>query len=268
MVSTAQNNDVIQDAERALVVAVSCHAVFDPVMEDGGGVHRAGVAVPLLQALQTVNRCLLQENHKGALLFDVVLICTDAPQWQNQDKIRSSSRHHGLEVDRFCFVSQEDLVGALLEHGARLFVSSERGEVSRASRHGIFSALLDESAAAAPSDQLRVLFCADGAAAPSAGQAAETFLTRLGDLRRRFDLLNSPVCVGVLTSRGGRERCAAAIRTLRTYGVEADEAHCLAGAPRGPMLSLLRPHLLLGEAPGPPLQTRSETTAALGDAAF
>lgn len=248
MVSTVQNNDVIQgDAERALVVAVACHAVFEPGAEDSGGVFRPGVAFPLLQALQTVNRCLLQENHKETLLFDVVLICTDAPQWQNQDKIRSSTSHHGLEVGRFCFVGQEDLVEVLLQHGARLFLSSDRAEVSRASHNGIFSALLDERAASAPSDQLRILFCGDGAVTPSSGQPAETFLALLGDLRRRFDLLNSPVCISVLTSYGGRERCAAALQTLRTYGVEVDEAHCLAGAPRGPMLSLLRPHLLLSD---------------------
>lgn len=248
MVSTVQNTDVKQkDAGRALVVALASHAVFEPAAEDSDGVYRPGVAFPLLQALQTVNQHLLQENPEETLLFDVVLISTDTPQQQNQENIKSSTRHHGLEVGRFCFAGPEDFVSSLLQHRVGLFLSTDRSEVSAASQKGVFSALLDEHVASASSEQLRVLFCGDGAVTASSGQAAPNFLSQLGELRRRFDLLNSPVCIGVLTVHGDRDLCAAAIRKLRTYGLEADEAYCLAGAPRGPMLSLLQPHLLLSD---------------------
>lgn len=249
MVSTVRNTDVKpKDADRAVVVAVASHAVFELGTEDSDGIYKPGVAFPLLQALQTVNQLLLQENPEETLLFDVVLISTDSPEHQNQQNIRNSTGHHGLEVGRFCFASQENFVGSLLEHGVQLFLSADQSETSAASQKGVFSALLDEHAASAPSEQLRVLFCGDGAVTPSSGQAAQNFLSQLGELRRRFDLLNSPVCVVVLTAHGGRERCAAALQTLRASGLEADQAFCLAGAPRGPILSLLRPHLLLSDA--------------------
>lgn len=249
MVSTVQNADVKQkDGERALVVALTSHSVFEPGSEDRDGVYRPGLAFPLLQALQTVNQHLLQENPEETLLFDVVLISTDTPQQQNQENIRSSTRHHGLEVGRFCFAGQEDFVGSLMEHGVSLFLSTDRSEVSAASQEGVFSALLDENVASAPSEQLRVLFCGDGAVVPPSGQSAPLFWSRLGDLRRRFQLFHSPVRIGVLTACGGRDSCAAALWTLRAYGVEADEAYCLAGAPGGAMLAELRPHLLLSHA--------------------
>ncbi|XP_029951506.1 cytosolic 5'-nucleotidase 1B [Salarias fasciatus] len=249
MVSTVQNTDVKQkDAGQALVVALASHAVFEPAAEDRDGVYRPGVAFPLLQALQTVNRQLLQENPEETLLFDMVLISTDSPQQQSQENIRNSTRHHGLEVGRFCFAGQEDFVGSLLEHGVGLFLSTDRSEVSAASQKGVFSALLDENAASAPSEQLRVLLCGDGTVTPSSGQTAPLFLSRLGELRRRFDLLHSPVLIGVLTASGGISCCAAALRALRAYGLEADQAHCLGGAPGGPVLAVLRPHLLLSHA--------------------
>ncbi|CAN9499018.1 unnamed protein product [Ophioblennius macclurei] len=249
MVSTVQNTDVKQkDADHAVVVALTSHAVFEPGSGNGDGVYRPGAAFPLLQALQMVNQHLLQENPEETLLFDVVLISTDSPQQQNQENIRSSTRHHGLEVSRFCFAGQEDFVDSLLEHRVGVFLSTDRSEVSAASQKGVFSALLDEHTASAPSERLQVLFCEDGAVTPSSGQAAPSFLAQLGELRRRFSLADSPVCITVLTTHGGRDRCAAAIRTLRASGVEADEAYCLAGAPTGPMLSLLRPHILLNDA--------------------
>lgn len=65
-------------------------------------------------------------------------------------------------------------------------------------------------------------------------------------MRRRFGVLGSPVSVAVMTAHGGRRRFGDALATLRSCGLHADEAHCLAGAPRGPILELLRPHILLG----------------------
>ncbi|XP_028441152.1 cytosolic 5'-nucleotidase 1A isoform X2 [Perca flavescens] len=209
MVSTIQNTDVKQkDADRAVVVAVTSRAVFESGA-DGDDVYGMGVAFPLLQALQRVNKRLLEENPAESLLFDVVLITTDSQQQQQSCRIISSTRHYG-----------------------------------------VLSALLDRQEA--PSEQLRVMFCGDAVNRPDAGpmpasrQAAQNFSAQLGEMRQRFGMSDSPLRIVLVTSHGGRESCGA-LRTLRSHGVNVDEAYCLAGAPRSPILSVVRPHFLLSD---------------------
>ncbi|KAK1887906.1 Cytosolic 5'-nucleotidase 1A [Dissostichus eleginoides] len=212
MVSTIQNTDVKQkEADRAVVVAVTSRAVFDCGVDDGDEVCEVGVAFPLLQVLQRVNE--------------------------------------RLEISRFCFSSEEDFTESLLKNNVHLFLTTDRDEAAQASQKGVFSALLNEKVAS--SEQLRVVFCEDAVIRtdtepPSASQdAAQSFWAQLGEMRRRFGVLDSPLSLLLLTSRGGRESCGAALQTLRSRGLNMDEAYCLAGAPRSPILSLLRPHFLL-----------------------
>ncbi|XP_033971610.1 cytosolic 5'-nucleotidase 1A [Trematomus bernacchii] len=250
MVSTIQNTDVKQkEADRAVVVAVTSRAVFDCGADDGDEVCEVSVAFPLLQALQKVNERLLEENPSESLLFDVVLITSDSQQQQQSSRIISNTRHHGLEISRFCFSSEEDFTESLLKNNVHLFLTTDRDEAAQASQKGVFSALLNGKVAS--SEQLRVVFCGDAvirtdAEPPSASQdAAQSFWAQLGEMRRRFGVLDSPLSLVLLTSRGGRESCGAALQTLRSRGVNMDEAYSLAGAPRIPILSLLRPHFLL-----------------------
>ncbi|XP_068585017.1 cytosolic 5'-nucleotidase 1A [Cebidichthys violaceus] len=253
MVSTIQNTDVKQkDADRAVVVAVTTRAVFESGADDGEDVYGMGVAFPLLQALQRVNQRLLEENPAESLLFDVVLITTDSQQQQQSSRIISSTRHYGLEVGRFCFSSQEDFIESLLKNNVQLFLSTDRNEALQASQKGVLSALLDQPAA--PSEQLRVMLCGDAVVRPDTGpvppsqQAAQSFSAQLGEMRRRFGTLDSPLSIVLVTWSGGRESCGVALRTLRSRGLSVDEAYCLAGAPRSPIMSVLRPHFLLNDS--------------------
>lgn len=252
MVSTIQNTDVKQkDADRAVVVAVTSRAVFESGADDGDDVYGAGVAFPLLQALQRVNERLLEENPAESLLFDVILITTDSQQQQQSSRIISSTRHYGLEVSRFCFSSEEDFIESLLKNNVQLFLSTDRNEAPRASQKGVLSALLDQQVA--PSEQLRVMFCGDAVIRPDTDPmpasrlAAQNFSAQLGKMRQRFSMLDSPLSIVLVTSRGGRESCGGALRTLRSRGLSVDEAYCLAGAPRSPILSVLRTHFLLSD---------------------
>lgn len=252
MVSTVQNTDVKQkDADRAVVVAVTSRAVFESGPDDGDDVYGAGVAFPLLQALQRVNERLLEENPAESLLFDVILITTDSQQQQQSSRIISSTRHYGLEVSRFCFSSEEDFIESLLKNNVQLFLSTDRNEAPQASQEGVLSALLDQQVA--PSEQLRVMFCGDAVIRPdtepmpASRLAAQNFSAQLGEMRGRFGMLDSPLSIVLVTSHGGRESCGGALRTLRSRGLSVDEAYCLAGAPRSPILSVLRPHFLLSD---------------------
>lgn len=73
------------------------------------------------------------------------------------------------------------------------------------------------------------------------------FWAQLGQMRRRFSMLDNPLSIILMMSRGGRESCSSALRTLRSRGICVDEVYCLAGAPRGPILSLLHAHFLLSD---------------------
>ncbi|XP_053281999.1 cytosolic 5'-nucleotidase 1B isoform X2 [Pleuronectes platessa] len=257
MVSTVLNTDVKQkDADRAVVVAVTSRAVFESGAEgdDGDEVYKVGTAFPLLQALQRVNARLLEENPAESLLFDVILVTTDLEQQQQSSRIISSTRHYGLEVSKFSFSGTEDFIESLLTNNVRLFLSTDRNEASHASQNGVLSALLDQNLASCPSEQLRVLFCGDAvirsniSPMPVSQQATQSFSAQLGEMRQRFGMFDSPLSMVLMTARGGRESCSAALLTLRSQGVSVDEAYCLAGAPRGPILSLIRPHFLLSNS--------------------
>ncbi|KAK2842729.1 hypothetical protein Q5P01_012929 [Channa striata] len=253
MVSTVQNPDVRQkDVERAVVVAVTTSAVFDSAAGEDE-VHGGGAALPLLQALQKVNERLLEKNPAESLLFDVMLITTNSQQQQQSSRIISSTRHYGLEVSRFCFSSEEDFTENLVKNNVQLFLSTDRNEALQASHRGVLSALLDQQTASCPAEQLRVLFCGDTVTQPATGptpasrQAAQGFSAQLGEMRRKFDSFDSPLSIILLTSRGGRDSCGRALRTLRSRGVGVDEAYCLAGAPQGPIVSVLQPHFTLSD---------------------
>lgn len=252
MVSTVQNTDVKQkDSDHAVVVAVTSRAVFEPGVGGGDSVCAEGVAFPLLQALQKVNERLLEENSAESLLFDIVLITTDSQQQQQRSHLISSTKHYGLEVSRFCFSTEEDFIESLLKNNVQLFLSTDRNEVSQTSQKGVLSALLDEYTASCPSEQLRVLLCGDVRPDTSptqvSRQAAQSFSAQLGKMRQRFGMSDSPLSITLMMSCGGRNSCGGALRTLRSLGISADEAYCLAGAPRGPILSVLRPHFLISD---------------------
>lgn len=70
------------------------------------------------------------------------------------------------------------------------------------------------------------------------------FAVLIGQMRRRFGHENSPLCTCVLTAWGSRNICATALKTLREWGLDVDEVHCLAGAPCSPILAVVKPHIL------------------------
>ncbi|XP_049928110.1 cytosolic 5'-nucleotidase 1A-like [Epinephelus moara] len=253
MVSTIQNTDVKQkDADRAVVVAVTSRAVFESGAHDGDDVYGAGVAFPLLSTRHYGNltfTIISSTRHYGNLTFTII---SSTRHYGNLTfTIISSTRHYGLEVSRFCFSSEEDFIESLLKNNVQLFLSTDRNEAPRASQKGVLSALLDQQVA--PSEQLRVMFCGDAVIRPDTDPmpasrlAAQNFSAQLGKMRQRFSMLDSPLSIVLVTSHGGRESCGGALRTLRSRGLSVDEAYCLAGAPRSPILSVLRTHFLLSD---------------------
>lgn len=73
------------------------------------------------------------------------------------------------------------------------------------------------------------------------------FLEALGKLQKKFyakgHRLDCPIRTFLVTARSAASSGIRALKTLRAWGLEIDEALFLAGAPKGPMLEKIRPHI-------------------------
>lgn len=73
------------------------------------------------------------------------------------------------------------------------------------------------------------------------------FLEALGKLQKKFyakgQRLDCPIRTYLVTARSAASSGIRALKTLRAWGLEIDEALFLAGAPKGPMLEKIRPHI-------------------------
>ncbi|KAK7893130.1 hypothetical protein WMY93_022282 [Mugilogobius chulae] len=250
MGDTVVNTDVKQvGSENALVIAVSHGAVFGAEDED---VH--GVAFPLLQAVQKVNERLqqLKSSDSEPVQLEVVLICTNRAQQQQRDQVQTRTRAQGLQIHKFSFSCEDDFTDSLLENKVHLFLTTNSDEATQAANKGVLSAVLDPESACGPSEKLRIMFCGDAISDPGAEsmsgsrQAKQVFWSHLGKIRQKFGVEDSPLTLVLLSSHGGIDGCCSALRSLRTAGLNVDEAYCLGGSPRKLIMSVLRPHFLLG----------------------
>lgn len=77
------------------------------------------------------------------------------------------------------------------------------------------------------------------------------FLEDLGKLQKKFyaknERLNCPIRTYLVTARSAASSGARVLKTLRSWGLEIDEALFLAGAPKGPILVKIRPHIFFDD---------------------
>lgn len=77
------------------------------------------------------------------------------------------------------------------------------------------------------------------------------FLEALGKLQKKFydkgQRLDCPIRTYLVTARSAASSGTRALKTLRSWGLEIDEALFLAGAPKGPMLEKIRPHIFFDD---------------------
>ncbi|XP_061650205.1 cytosolic 5'-nucleotidase 1A-like isoform X2 [Phyllopteryx taeniolatus] len=77
------------------------------------------------------------------------------------------------------------------------------------------------------------------------------FLEALGKLQRKFFdkglRMDCPIRTYLVTARSAASSGTRALKTLRSWGLEIDEALFLAGAPKGPMLEKIRPHIFFDD---------------------
>ncbi|XP_051978559.1 cytosolic 5'-nucleotidase 1B [Xyrauchen texanus] len=223
-----------------------------------------GRAFTFIKAVQTVNEKLVSKNKTESLLFEVILYAKECSE-QIKMKIVESVKHYGLEIGKFYFCKKEELMNTLQLHKVKLFLSTDGDDIYRALHTGIPAALLYDQADQNASDQLKIIFSGDiiGFSEDSLDslshfgfsetqiqtfKAAKTcmkeFIVLMGEMRRRFGHENSPLCICLITAWGSRNVCAFALKTLRELGLDVDEVFCMAGAPCGPILAVVKPQIL------------------------
>jgi len=232
-----------------------------------------GPAFGFVQALENVNLQLLKINEEEKNLFDVVLMSSNHAQCTV--RFLNSIRHHGLNIERICTTAGRPVTGYLQAYSTNLYLSADGEKVKAATEMGIPAATLMPNTISQEMDELRVAF--DGDAVLFSDEAeviakteglhaffqSETakehiplekgpliqFAFVLGKMQQKFrdDGGHCPIRTYLVTARSAASAGGRAMKTLRTWGLEIDEAFFMAGAPKGPLLREIKPHIFFDD---------------------
>uniref|UniRef100_G1U4F7 5'-nucleotidase, cytosolic IB n=1 Tax=Oryctolagus cuniculus TaxID=9986 RepID=G1U4F7_RABIT len=236
-----------------------------------------GPAFRFVKALQHVNSRLRDLYPDEQDLFDIVLMTNNHAQVGV--RLINSVNHYGLLIDRFCLTGGKSPIGYLKAYLTNLYLSSDSEKVQEAIQEGIASATMYDGAKdmAYCDTQLRVAFDGDAVLfsdesehnvkehgldkffqhettfenKPLAQAPLKGFLEDLGRLQKKFyakdERLLCPIRTYLVTARSAASSGARVLKTLRRWGLEIDEALFLAGAPKGPILVKIRPHIFFDD---------------------
>ncbi|XP_009462488.1 PREDICTED: cytosolic 5'-nucleotidase 1B-like [Nipponia nippon] len=243
----------------------------------GAAVPAEGRAALLRSALEHVNARLLELYPDDEERFDIVLMTNNHAQVGV--RLINSINHYGLTIERFCMTGGKSPIGYLTAYLTNLYLSADSEKVQEAIEAGIASAtMFTANKDVAYSDtQLRVAFDGDAVLfsdeseqivkeqgldrffeheqlnenKPLAQGPLKGFLEDLGKLQKKFyaknERLNCPIRTFLVTARSAASSGARVLKTLRSWGLEIDEALFLAGAPKGPILVKIRPHIFFDD---------------------
>ncbi|XP_032971170.1 cytosolic 5'-nucleotidase 1A isoform X2 [Rhinolophus ferrumequinum] len=195
-----------------------------------------GPAFPFVKALEAVNRQLRELYPDSEDLFDIVLVTNNHAQVGV--RLINSINHYGIAAatvfspSRDVAVSQSQLRVAF--DGDAVLFSDESERIVKA--HGLDRFFEHEKAHENK---------------PLAQGPLKGFLEALGRLQKKFYSkglrLECPIRTYLVTARSAASSGARALKTLRSWGLETDEALFLAGAPKGPLLEKIRPHIFFDD---------------------
>ncbi|XP_005803201.1 cytosolic 5'-nucleotidase 1A-like [Xiphophorus maculatus] len=236
-----------------------------------------GPAFPFVKALMNVNTRLRNLYPDSEELFDIVLMTNNHAQVGV--RLINSINHYGLTIERFCMTGGKSPIGYLKAYMTNLYLSTTPEKVTEAIEAGIAAATMftPKQESDLSDTQLRVAFDGDAVLfsdeseiivkkhgldtffehekqfenKPLAQGPLKCFLEALGKLQRKFyaknERLNCPIRTFLVTARSAASSGARVLKTLRSWGLEIDEALFLAGAPKGPLLQKIRPHIFFDD---------------------
>ncbi|KAM9355182.1 cytosolic 5'-nucleotidase 1A [Pholidichthys leucotaenia] len=238
---------------------------------------KPGAAFPFVKALMNVNSCLRKLYPDSEELFDIVLMTNNHAQVGV--RLINSINHYDLTIERFCMTGGNSPTGYLKAYMTNLYLSTDPEKVTDAIEEGIAAAIMfmPDKKIELSDTQLRVAFDGDAVLfsdeseiivkqhgldtffehekkfenKPLAQGPLKCFLEALGKLQRKFyaknERLNCPIRTFLVTARSAASSGARVLKTLRSWGLEIDEALFLAGAPKGPLLEKIRPHIFFDD---------------------
>ncbi|XP_019367621.1 PREDICTED: cytosolic 5'-nucleotidase 1A [Gavialis gangeticus] len=236
-----------------------------------------GAAFAFVKALEAVNMQLRELYPESEELFDIVLMTNNHAQVGV--RLINSINHYDLFIERFCMTGGNSPICYLKAYHTDLYLSSDCKKVSEAIEEGIAAATIFNPSkdVMVPENQLRVAFDGDAVLfsdeseqivkahgldmffehektyenKPLAQGPLKGFLEALGKLQKKFYSkglrLECPIRTYLVTARSAASSGARALKTLRSWGLETDEALFLAGAPKGPLLEKIRPHIFFDD---------------------
>ncbi|XP_054425363.1 cytosolic 5'-nucleotidase 1B isoform X1 [Pteronotus mesoamericanus] len=236
-----------------------------------------GPAFRFVKALQHVNARLRDLYPDEQDLFDIVLMTNNHAQVGV--RLINSVNHYGLLIDRFCLTGGKSPIGYLKTYLTNLYLSADSEKVQEAIKEGIAAATIFEGAKDMShcDTQLRVAFDGDAVlfseecehitkdhgldkyfqhgTLPDNKSLAQgplkALLEDLGRLQKKFYAKDQRLCCPIrtylVTARSAASSGARVLKTLRRWGLEIDEALFLAGAPKGPILVKIRPHIFFDD---------------------
>ncbi|XP_073711579.1 cytosolic 5'-nucleotidase 1A isoform X1 [Misgurnus anguillicaudatus] len=238
---------------------------------------KPGPAFPFVKALMTVNERLRTLYPDSEELFDIVLMTNNHAQVGV--RLMNSINHYDLTIERFCMTGGQSPIGYLKAYLTNLYLSKDSKKVLEAIEEGIAAAIMfnPDMETELSDTQLRVAFDGDAVIfsdeseiivkkhgldtffehekqhenKPLAQGPLKCFLEALGKLQKKFyaknERLNCPIRTFLVTARSAASSGARVLKTLRSWGLEIDEALFLAGAPKGPLLQKIRPHIFFDD---------------------
>ncbi|XP_066453062.1 cytosolic 5'-nucleotidase 1B [Eleutherodactylus coqui] len=238
---------------------------------------KPGPAFPFVKALEEVNKHLRLLYPDSEELFDIVLMTNNHAQVGV--RLINSINHYGLNIERFCMTGGKSPIGYLKAYLTNLYLSKDSEKVQEAIAEGIAAATMFvcKKDVVLPEEELRVAFDGDAVLfsdeseqivkekgldsffehekvfenKPLAQGPLKGFLEALGKLQRKFYAKDArlvcPIRTYLVTARSAASSGARVLKTLRAWGLEIDEALFLAGAPKGPILDKIRPHLFFDD---------------------
>ncbi|XP_074541186.1 cytosolic 5'-nucleotidase 1A-like [Halichoeres trimaculatus] len=238
---------------------------------------KPGAAFPFVKSLMAVNDRLRELYPDSEELFDIVLMTNNHAQVGV--RLINSINHYGLLVERFCMTGGKSPIGYLKAYMTNLYLSKDSDKVTEAIDEGIAAAtmFMPQTETQLSDTELRVAFDGDAVLfsdeseiivkehgldtffehekkfenKPLAQGPLKCFLEALGKLQRKFyaknERLNCPIRTFLVTARSAASSGARVLKTLRSWGLEIDEALFLAGAPKGPLLQKIKPHIFFDD---------------------
>ncbi|KAJ8334673.1 hypothetical protein SKAU_G00403120 [Synaphobranchus kaupii] len=203
-----------------------------------------GPAFPFVKALETVNTQLRALYPESEELFDIVLVTYNHAHVGV--RLINTINYHNLFIERFCMTGGSSPIGYLKAYHTNLYLSADSEKVREALEEGIAAAtmFMPDKQMEVSETQLRVAF--DGDAVLFSDESERIFKAHGLDKFFEHEKENENLLLDHGPLKGFLDAASSGIRalkTLRAWGLETDEALFLAGAPKGPMLEKIRPHI-------------------------